>query len=55
MLIVARHIVQARAKDPEYGNVLTLPLGSASLNRRHYAARFSWAASQACSNCIGLT
>ena len=39
----------------EYESDLTLPLGTASHNRRHYAARFSWAASQACSNCIGLT
>ena len=34
---------------------VTLPLGTASLDRRRYAARFSWVASQARSNCIGLT
>ncbi len=34
---------------------MTLPLGTASHHWRHYAARFSWAASQARSNCIGLT
>jgi hypothetical protein len=34
---------------------LTLPPKNVSHNRGHYAARFSWAASQARSNCIGLT
>ena len=37
------------------GAAVTLPLGAASHNRRHYAARFSWVASQARSNCMGLT
>ena len=49
---IERAVEQAKREHVE---VVTLPLGTASHDRRRYAARFSWAASQARSNCIGLT
>lgn len=45
----------AQAYEIDWGGDVTLPSISASHSRGHHAARFSWAASQALSYCIGLT